>query len=109
MPAPKDADLSMVARCKSLRMAFMVTLCARGAKFNQSWFAGKLGVTPTFISRIKSGEDALPEWMVPLLCALSGTNLLQQWIDLQDALNAKKKVRTERDEALAIANELRAA
>lgn len=107
MAQPRDAEPHILAMCHSLQDAFAGALRSKGAGFTASWFAKRLGVSSAYISQIKKGTRPLPDWIVGPVCVLAGTNLLQQYIDVQNAMRAYKKQRTPNERADAIAAELR--
>lgn len=109
MPAPIDAQPQIVGLCHSAQDALNASLIAKGSNFTASWFAQRLGVSSAYLSQLRHGVKRIPEWMVGPLCYLTGTNLLQQYIDLQTALREVRRERTERERIAAVARELRVA
>jgi DNA-binding transcriptional regulator YdaS (Cro superfamily) len=107
MPHPTDAPSSAVARCTSERDAFVASMKARCGSYKQSWFAAALGVSGAYISQIKSGDRNVPDWMVDPFCALTGTNLLRQYRQLQQALRAIEQRDSDNARTDAIASVLR--
>lgn len=109
IPAPKDAPSAAVARCASERDAFIGSLKARCGGYKQAWFAASLGITPAYFSQIKAGQRRIPDWMVIPFCALTGTNLLRQYQQLQSALREIESRGSENARTDAIAVAVRAA
>jgi Trp operon repressor len=105
LPAPKAAPDSLVARVQSDAQAVAVSLVA--AKLKQAYIAASLGVSGAYLSQIRHGVRPLPDRLVLPLCFLTGSLLIQQFRDLQDAL-ATVRGRTQCAVA-AMANELRRA
>lgn len=103
LKAPRAAPDSLVSRIRSDAQAVAVSL--HGHK--QAYIAAKLGVSGAYLSQIKTGDRPLPDRLVMPLCYLTGTLLVQQFRDLQEAL-ASIKGRTECAVA-AMAAELRRA
>lgn len=103
MQAPKPAPDHLIARVANEAQAIAVAL--RGHK--QAYIAAQLGISGPYLTLIKKGERPLPDKLVLPLCYLTGTLLIQQYRDLQEAL-ASIKGRTECAVA-AMANELRRA
>lgn len=92
MPAPVDATRLALSRCTSERDAFVASLKFRAGGMKQAYLAAALGVSGAYISQIKSGVRAIPDWMVAPFCALTGTNLLRQYRALQSALDAQTRI-----------------
>lgn len=109
MPASTDATQAAVARCLSDRDAFVASLKARCGSYKQSWFAAALGVSSAYISQIKTGTRKVPDWMVMPFCALTGTNLLRQYRQLQEALRVVEQRDSDNLRTDLIALELRRA
>lgn len=57
-----------------------------GCRMSDSWVAKRLGISRSYLSEIFSGAKAVPQWLPRPLAYLTGTWLLQQYLDLQDAL-----------------------
>jgi len=103
IPTPKAAPDSLVARVATDAQAVAVALQSSGLK--QAYVAAQLGISGAYLSQIRKGARPLPDKLVLPLCYLTGTLLIQQYRDLQDAL-ATVRGRTECVVA-AMANELR--
>jgi hypothetical protein len=107
MPAPKNAPDALVARITSASEAIAVSMRANG--FKQSWYAAQLGKSEAYISLIASGKRPVPRWFVQPFCVLAGSNLLRQYLDLQDALHAIREQNCARRQIEQYAQMLRAA
>lgn len=107
MPAPKDAPDALVARVRSDAEAVAVSL--RAKQFKQSWYAAQMGVSEAYISQIANGRRPVPDWFVAPFCVLSGSNLLRQHRDLQDALKAIKEQQCAKAQIARMAADLRLA
>lgn len=107
MPAPKDAPDALVARISSESEAVAVSMRAKG--FKQSWYAAQLGKSEAYISLIASGKRPVPRWFVKPFCVLSGSNLLEQYIELRAALASLRDQRESRCVIDTYAQLLRAA
>ena len=105
IPAPKAAPDDLVARVKTDAQAVAVSL--KSSNLKQAYVAAQLGISAPYLSLIRKGLRPLPDKLVMPLCYLTGTLLIQQFRDLQEAL-ATIKGRTECVVA-AMANELRRA
>ena len=105
IPKPKAAPDALVARINADAQAVAVSLQSSGLK--QAYVAAQLGISGAYLSQIRKGKRPLPDKLVMPLCYLTGTLLIQQYRDLQEAL-ATIKGRTECVVA-AMANELRRA
>lgn len=102
--APQDAPDALVARIKSDAEAVAVSM--RAAGYKQAWYAAQLGKSAAYISQLRNGQRKVPDWFVLPFCWLSGSNLLQQCRDLQEALAAVKEVTSERQRVTRLALEL---
>jgi hypothetical protein len=82
---PANADQRLLSRCESEGMAALISV-RLGCRMSDSWAAKRLGISRSYLSEIFSGAKRVPSWMPRPLAYLTGTWLLQQYIDLQDAL-----------------------
>lgn len=108
MPSPTDAPRHVLAGCATSTDALNVSLAMR--KFSDAKFAALLGISKTYLSYLRHGHRTISKKspLVNPICALTGTNLLRQWFDLQTAIDAASGM-TERSRIEALANQLRAA
>jgi DNA-binding transcriptional regulator YdaS (Cro superfamily) len=105
LPQPKPAPDALVARMGNAAQAVAVSIRACGLK--QAYLAAQLGISGAYLSQIRNGKRGVPDALVLPLAYLTGSLLVRQYLDLQDAL-AVAKGRTECAVA-ALANELRRA
>ena len=64
--------------------ALAVSIAAGNHKLD--YIAACLGKSRSYISRLQTGSAPIPERLVMPLCAATGSLLLQQFRDLQDAM-----------------------
>ncbi|TWI04839.1 hypothetical protein IP90_00977 [Luteimonas cucumeris] len=106
MPPPKDAPDALISRVSSESEAVAVAMQARG--FKQSWYAAHLGKSEAYISQIVNGHRRVPDWFVEPFCVLSGSNLLRQYRDWQEALAMVREQSCARRAIRQMAEQLRA-
>ncbi len=106
MPEPINAPSQIISQCRNAQDALSASLIAKGSNYTASWFAKRLGVSGAYLSQLRHGVKPIPQWMIQPVCYLTGTNLLQQYIDLQAALREVRRERTERERIAAMAREL---
>lgn len=104
MPNPVDAPRHILAGCITAGDALNVSLAMR--KFSAAKYADLLGISKPYLSYMRRGHRDIPQWIVKPLCALTGTNLLRQWFDLQAAIDA---LSVHRGRIEALAKQLRSA
>jgi len=107
VPKPVDAELHHVGMCRSTQDAVAISLLT--GRVPAKRVADYLGVTEATISQIKRGVRPVLEWMVTPFCYATGTNLLQQYIDLHNALLVVKTNKCDRERIQAIVYEMRRA
>ncbi len=107
LPSPKDAPDALISRVSSDSEAVAVAMRARG--FKQAWYAAQLGKSEAYISQIVNGRRPVPEWFVEPFCVLSGSNLLRQYRQLQEALAAIREQSCAKRAIDRLADELRRA
>lgn len=84
---PANADQRLLSRCESAGMAALISVRI-GCRMTDSWVAKRLGISRSYLSEIFSGAKPVPAWLPKPLAYLTGSWLLQQYLDLQDALAA---------------------
>jgi hypothetical protein len=84
--APKDAPAQILRQIDSEAQAVAVSMKACGAKL--AYVAACLGKSQSYISMIRKGQRPMPAKLVKAFCWATGTNLLRQYLDLQEALRA---------------------
>lgn len=82
--APKDAPAKLVRQIDSEAQAVAVAIRASGYKL--AYVAAALGVSEGYVSRIRKGHRPLPDKLVRPLGAVLGTRLVEQYLQLQEAL-----------------------
>lgn len=81
---PSVADPRVLRQIESESQAVAVSMQASGAKL--AYVAAALGKSESYISLIRSGKRPVPDWFIKPFCHITGTLLLQQFRDLQCAL-----------------------
>lgn len=82
--APKDAPAKLLRQLDSEAQAIAVSIKASGLKL--ACIGACMGKSEGYVSRLRSGKRPMPDRLVAPFCAATGTNLLRQYRDLQDAL-----------------------
>ena len=83
--APEAAPAKVVRQVESPHMAMMTTMVSRHHKLLT--IATKIGVSESHLSRIINGKRSMPRWFPAAFCWATGCNLLQQHLDMRDALS----------------------
>ena len=104
LPAPKPAPASLVARVESEAQAMAVSLI--GVK--HAYIAAQLNISAGYLSQMLHGKP-VPEWLVLPFCALTATNLLAQYRQLQEREHLACGVESEAEIIQRLAAQLRAA
>lgn len=81
---PSDAPAKVVRQCASARMAMRVSL--RATRCKQRTVAQAIHKSDGYLSKIVNGHEPMPEWFPAAFCQITGSNLLRQFLALQDAL-----------------------
>lgn len=84
--APKRAPDSLISKVSNAAQAVAVSLAGVNAK----GVAARLGISQPYLSQIRRGARPVPDWFVKPFCYATGTNLLAQYLDLQEALAIAK-------------------
>lgn len=82
--APANAPDSLLRMIGSEAEAVAVSLSAAGVKL--AFIAASLGVSESLASLYRSGKRRIPDKRVAAFCYVTGTNLLRQYRELQEAL-----------------------
>lgn len=82
--APKDAPAKLLRQIDSEAQAIAVSMRAGGHKLAS--IAAAIGKTESYVSLLRAGKRPVPDRLVASICAATGSNLLRQFRDLQDAL-----------------------
>lgn len=79
---PQAAPAKVLRQITCEAQAVAVSIKMSG--FKLAYIAACFGKSESYICRIKRGKRPVPEWFVTPFCRMTGTTLLQQFIDLQD-------------------------
>lgn len=104
LPTPEDAPKKVIRQVESTRMAMRLSLRACGIKHEA--IAAQLQLSKGYFSKLVNEQMPMPEWFPLAFCYATGSNLLRQYLALQEALQET----AERHDWLErkLANELRA-
>jgi plasmid maintenance system antidote protein VapI len=80
--APKDAPRKLLMLVDSPAQALRVSIAAKHHKL--AYVAAVIGKSEGYVSRLAAGKRHIPAALVRPLCAATGSNLLAQWLALQD-------------------------
>lgn len=78
--APKDAPQQVLRQVETAAQALAVSIAAGNHKL--AYVAACVGKSEGYVSRMANGKRAIPEKLVPALCAATGSNLLAQYLAL---------------------------
>ncbi len=109
MGSPKDAPMRMIAKIRQESHAVVLAMKVRGGGYTDSWFAEHLTCSRSYFCEIKRGAKDVPDWFIEPFCALTGSNILRQYLKLQKALRAADMRPSLDDELTALAEEMRRA
>ncbi len=87
---PINAPAHILRQVESEAQALAISIAAGGHKL--AYVAACVGKSVAYVSRLQNGKRPIPERLVAPLCAATGTNLLQQFISLQNALHGPCEV-----------------
>lgn len=82
--APKDAPSNLVRQVESAAHALAISIAAGHHKLD--YIAAAIGKSRAYISRLQRGERPIPIKLIKPLCAATGSNLLAQFLALQEAI-----------------------
>lgn len=82
---PRPAPAHIVRQVESEAQALEISI--RAGRHKLDYIAACIGKKRSYVSRMQNGSCPIPDKLVNPLCVATGTNLLQQFIDLHDALN----------------------
>lgn len=88
---PAAAPDWVVSAVQSEHQAVAVSLSGVNARI----VAKTLKISGAYLSQIRHGDRPIPDWFVKPFCYATGTALLQQWIDMQEALAVASHKETE--------------
>lgn len=100
---PSPAPAKLLRQVESDAQALAISIAAGNYKLD--YIAACIGKSRGYVSRMQAGKRPIPDRLVMPLCAATGSLLLQQFRDLQDAMAEV----TERREVERLAAMLRAA
>lgn len=101
---PKPAPDKLLRQIDSEAQAVAVSMQAAGAKL--AYVAAALGRSESYVSLIRAGKRPVPQWFIKPFCHITGTLLLQQYIDLQAALASITQRETANDVVARLAQML---
>jgi len=107
LQAPKNAPFSILSKIETPDQAIRVSVMQKGIK--AAYYAHEMHISEGYFSRIASGARSIPEWFVEPFCALSGSNLLKQYLALQEALHQAAGDLDQKASERRLASELRVA
>ncbi len=82
--AAKDAPARLLRQIESEAQALAVSIRAGHHKLD--YIAACIGKSRGYVSRLQNGERPIPPKLIGPLCGATGSNLLAQFIALQNAL-----------------------
>lgn len=85
--APVDAPAKVLRLVETEAQALAVSIAA--GHFKLDYIAARIGKSRAYVSRLQTGARPIPDRLVPLLCAATGSNLLRQFRELQAALERR--------------------
>jgi hypothetical protein len=83
-PSPKQASAQTLRLCDTEEDAISVSIVLSGV--SQAEIARRMGVSPAFVTLLKTGERTLTSKMLPKFCAATGSDLVRQFRTLQSLL-----------------------
>ncbi len=94
--------------CKSFSDAIAVSLHIARDRTNAAKVARYLTCSDAFLSQLKKGaKKSIPEWFAVPFCYATGTNLLRQFLDLEEAKVFLKRNKSPRENVQAIVYSMR--
>lgn len=82
---PTAAPAKVLRQIETEAQALAVSIAA--GSFKLDYIAARIGKSRGYVSRMQSGKRPIPGRLVDPLCAATGSLLLRQFLDLQDALD----------------------
>jgi len=89
--APKPALKCVIRQVDSEAQALAVSIAAGSHKLD--YIAACIGKSRSYISRLQTGSAPIPERLVMPLCAATGSLLLRQFRDMQEAIEGVTEAR----------------
>lgn len=90
LTAPANAPSTVLRQITSEAQALRVSIVASGHK--AASVAVAIGKSPSYVSRLQTGARPIPHRLVGPLCAVTGSNLLRQYLDLERAMSGQGDV-----------------
>ena len=87
---PKPAPVQVLRQVETEAQALAISIAAGNHKL--AYIAACTGKSVSYISRLQKGKRPIPERLVGMLCAATGTTLLAQYRELQRALDGRGEV-----------------
>lgn len=84
---PKDADPVVLRQIESPAHALRVSM--KGYK--AAYVGACIGKSESYVCRMRKGRQPIPEHLVDALCAATGTRLLRQFIQMQEAMGLRPR------------------
>lgn len=81
---PSPAPAKVLRQIETPEQALAVSILAGGHKL--AYVAACIGKSVPYVSQLQNGRRPIPDRLVMPLCAATGSLLLRQFLDLQDAL-----------------------
>ena len=88
---PSAAPAKLLRQIESDAQALAVSIRAGGHKL--AYIAACIGKSEAYVCQLRKGARPIPESLVPPLCAATGSLLLQQFRDLQAAMEEVTEAR----------------
>lgn len=87
---PQDAPAKVLRQVESEAQALAVSI--RAGHHKLAYVGACIGKSACYVSQLQTGKRPIPDKLVGPLCAATGSNLLRQYIALQQALEAPCEV-----------------
>lgn len=101
-PSPRQASAQTLRMCETEEDAISVSIVLSGV--SQAEVARRMGVSPAFVTLLKTGERTLTAKMLPRFCAATGSDLVRQFRTLQSLLRQATGIPRAADRIAAIAS-----
>lgn len=89
--SPTPAPAKLLRQVDSEAMALAVSMKAGGHKL--AYVAACIGKSEAYVCQMRKGARPIPERLVMPLCAATGSLMLRQFRDMQDAIEAVTEAR----------------
>lgn len=88
---PKDAALALLRQVQDEAHALRILIRAGHHKLD--YIAACIGKQRSYVSKLQLGRRAIPDALIGPLCAATGSNLLRQFRDLMERIEADNEKR----------------